>query len=180
VLLARDPYWLYAYWDFSGAHLSAVQSQLTDSSPRLVLRIFDVTYLEFNGRNAWNITDIELTPFATNWYFSVPQAEAAYCVEIGYHSSDGHFASLGRSNVVTTPRAAASLSTTVRWFTPPERREAARSMELTPRSTFTHDMEPNEIDGDAAWPSSPATEHPFSWGANHKLPPAPLGDKEHE
>ncbi len=182
VLLARDPYWLYTYWDFSGAHLSTGQSQLTDNDPQLILRVFDITYLEFNGMNAWNVTDIHLTPFATNWYFAVPQAEAAYCVEIGYRSGTGQFASLGRSNVVTTPRSAVSLSRTVRWFTPPERRSTAQLTSHMPRSAFAHEASAHDPapNNNAVWPSSSSREHPFSWGAGHKIAALPPTHKERE
>jgi len=78
VLLARDPYWLYAYWDFDAARFSNGHSRLAGDEHHFVLRVFDVTYLEFNGQNAWSTADIELAPFATNWYIPVPQAETAY------------------------------------------------------------------------------------------------------
>jgi hypothetical protein len=170
VLLARDPHWLYAYWDFNGEHFSKVQSQLGTTEAPLVLRVFDVTYVEFNGANAWSSVEVELTPFATNWYVSVPQADAAYCAEIGYRSPDNQFVPLGRSNVVTTPRADESLSTTVRWFTPPERRIMSHDSQ-PPRSQFAQGHSPK----DAAHPSAPvqpapsSAEHPFSWGTARKL-----------
>ncbi|HXG17939.1 MAG TPA: DUF4912 domain-containing protein [Methylomirabilota bacterium] len=167
VLLARDPHWLYAYWDFSGAHLSQAQNRLTSGDSRLILRVFDVTYIEFNGANAWNNLDIELTPFATNWYIAVPHPDAAYCVEIGYHSRDGQFVSLGRSNVVTTPRAEPSPITTVRWFTPPERRAAAHLSAQPPRSSFAA-SEAAQQGPPFPSPAPSSAAHPFSWGVAPK------------
>ena len=66
VLLARDPYWLYAYWDFSVEQIGAALTRLGVQDARPILRVFDVTYVHFDGTNAWSAVDIELTPFATN------------------------------------------------------------------------------------------------------------------
>jgi hypothetical protein len=167
VLLVRDPHWLYAYWDFNGEHFSKAQNQLGSSDATLILRVFDVTYVEFNGANAWSSVDVELTPFATNWYVSVPQADAAYCAEIGYRSRDNQFVSLGRSNVVTTPRAEASLSTTVRWFTPPERRAMASADSRKPHSRFAEESYPAPA-STSVQPAPSSAEHPFSWGTVHR------------
>ncbi len=169
VLLARDPYWLYAYWDFDAARFSNGHSQLAGNEHRLVLRVFDVTYLEFNGQNAWSTADIELAPFATNWYIPVPQAETAYCIELGYRSEDGQFIALGRSNTVVTPQADVSLNTTVRWLTPFERRMTTSSPTHAPRSTFAQEETPGSLSHDQAASTLSSAEHPFSWGAGHKI-----------
>jgi hypothetical protein len=168
VLLARDPHWLYAYWDFSGEHFSKARNQLAATDERLVLRIFDVTYIEFNGANAWSSRDFELTPFATSWYISVPQADAAYCAEIGYRAPDGRFVSLGRSNVISTPRAEVSPSTTVRWFIPPERRAVVTHASHAPRSSLTQDQAAGTSGHGPTLPAPSSAEHPFSWGAVRK------------
>ncbi|MGE0683646.1 MAG: DUF4912 domain-containing protein [Candidatus Binatia bacterium] len=132
VLLARDPHGVHAYWDFNGERWTQAQNQRDAEDNKLVLRIFDVTYIEFTGANSWSSTDVELTPFATSWYVSVPRADAAYCAEIGYRSHSGRFVSLGRSNVAITPRNDVSPSTTVRWLTPPERRASVQSTKIIP------------------------------------------------
>ncbi|MGH8008791.1 MAG: DUF4912 domain-containing protein, partial [Candidatus Binatia bacterium] len=104
VLLARDPYWLYSYWDFSAEQISAAHARLGAKDAQLVLRLFDVTAIDFDGANAWSKIDVELTPFTTSWYIPVARPDASYCVEVGYRAANGHFAVLGRSNVVATPR----------------------------------------------------------------------------
>ena len=177
MLLARDPYWLYAYWDFSVEQISAALTRLGAQDARPTLRVFDVTYVNFDGTNAWSEVDIDLTPFATNWYIPVPQPDAAYCVEVGYRTPDGRFAALGRSNVVATPRAEASLSTTLRWMTPPGRPISAvppPQRPPLPFSALTREQ--------GSWPLGPAgreappplpapssTQHPFSWSFGRKV-----------
>jgi len=170
VLLARDPHWVHVYWDFNGERWTEAQNQRDAENDRLVLRVFDVTYIEFNGANAWSSTDVELTPFSTSWYVPVPRPDAAYCAEIGYRSPTGRFVSLGRSNVVTTPRSEGSPVTKVRWLTPPERRGASLQKEDFPASPPSSE--------DLSWgvaPTNPSqlptpfsAERPFSWSSAPK------------
>jgi len=134
------------------------------------LRVFDVTYIEFNGANAWSSTDVELTPFSTSWYVAVPRPDAAYCAEIGYRSPTGRFVSLGRSNIVTTPRVEASPITKVRWLTPPERRDAAaqnKDFSSPPVSAVTLAWDAAQASA-SQLPAPSSDERPFSWGAVHK------------
>ena len=177
VLLARDPYWLYAYWDFSVEQIGAALTRLGVQDARPILRVFDVTYVHFDGTNAWSTVDIELTPFATNWYIPVPQPDAAYCVEVGYRTPDGRFAALGRSNVAITPRAETSPSTTLRWMTPPGRPISTIPPPQSPPVPFSALVrEPG------SWPLGPAgrealpplpapssAQHPFSWSFGRKV-----------
>jgi hypothetical protein len=172
VLLARDPHGVHVYWDFTGDHWTRAQNQRDADDDKLVLRVFDVTYVEFTGTNSWSSMDVELTPFATSWYVAVPRADAAYCAEIGYRSHSGRFISLGRSNVAITPRDEVSPSTTVRWLTPPERRASAQNTTIlpypphsqerplwasTPHST-SHLSTPSSLE------HSSSSERPSSWG----------------
>jgi hypothetical protein len=170
VLLARDPHWLYAYWDFSTEEISAVLTRLGAQEVRPILRVFDVTYLDFDGSNAWNHLDIELTPFATSWYIPVSRPDATYCAEVGYQSLDGRFAALGRSNVVSTPRDGVSPDSTLRWVTPPEQQPSpfpSPQSHPVPLTTI-----PGSSGQEAYSPlSAPSSaQHPSSWsfarGAN--------------
>ena len=167
VLLPRDAHWLYAYWDFSAERFSKAQNQLGSPTNSLILRVFDVTYIEFNGANAWSQMDIELTPFATNWYIEVPRADATYCVELGYRSPKEHFVALGRSNEATTPRAEESPSMRVRWFTPPRSPKAALQ---SPAVVVQEDV--SRVSYQSARITlfgSSSENHPFSWGAVRKI-----------
>ncbi|MBI3246716.1 MAG: DUF4912 domain-containing protein [Deltaproteobacteria bacterium] len=176
VLLVRDPHWLYAYWDFSETHFSNTQGQFGAMNDGLMLKLFDVTYIEFNGANAWSSTEIRLTPFATNWYIPVSQTDTAYCVEIGYYSRAGRFVALGRSNTITTPRTELVANADVQWFTPPELRPAAPQSGPAPRTPRAQEGRDGQkampwlpTPETAAEPPAPSpAEHPFSWGAEHR------------
>jgi hypothetical protein len=174
VLLARDPYWLYAYWDFSTEEISTALTQLGSQEVRPILRVFDVTYLDFNGTNAWKAMDIELTPFATNWYFPVPQPNTSYCAEVGYQSPDGRFVALGRSNVIITPRDGVSPDTTLRWETPTEKQPSAfPSPQSQPVPLMTPEGSAPDRQGLPSSFSAPSSaQHPSSWSMARGASPA--------
>jgi hypothetical protein len=144
MLLARDPHWLYAYWDFSAKRISSTLAQLAASEAWPVLRLHSVTSTDHNGRVVWNNSiDITLTPFATNWHIPVPHSDSSYYVEIGYLSHAGRFAALGRSDIATTPPAHISSDTTLTWQTPPERQPSQAQSLLhppLPLPTFIADL----------------------------------------
>jgi len=172
VLLARDPHWLYAYWDFSTEEISAVLTRLGAQEARPILRVFDVTYLDFDGANAWNHLDIELTPFATSWYIPVPRPDAAYCAEVGYQSPDGHFAALGRSNIVSTPRDGVSPDATLRWVTPPEQQPSPLPSPQTHPVPLTTIPGPSGQEAHSPLSAPSSAQHPSSWSFARGASPA--------
>jgi len=163
VLLARDPYWLYAYWDFSAEQIGTALTDLGTAEARPILRIFDVTYLDFDGTNAWHHMDIDLAPFATSWYIPVSRADASYCAEVGYLTADGRFVALGQSNVVATPCDGVSPSVTLQWFTPPERQPSTLPVPQG-RPLFPPATPPTGPSSHEAPSSSQGSiQHPSSW-----------------
>ena len=69
-LLVRDPYWVYTYWEIQNSVIDGLRADLKDrfNSAKKVLRVYDVTDIIFNGKNAHSFFDIELTGEAANWY----------------------------------------------------------------------------------------------------------------
>ncbi len=118
VLMVRDPWWLYAYWEATLATWDRVRAQVPKkSAAKEVLRVYDVTdVVDFNGKNFKNFFDIELTSFNENWYINVGKPNRSFCVELGLRISDGKFYMLLRSNVVKTPRYGASDVTDEEWM----------------------------------------------------------------
>jgi len=109
VLLARDPYWLYAYWEVTAtkiAEFTSTHSAWETSWP--VLRVYDVTGIAFNGENANKHIDIGINDQADNWHINTGEPDRAFCVDLGRQFPDGRFITLLRSNTVTTPRASLS------------------------------------------------------------------------
>ena len=121
VLLARDPWWLFAYWELTPtSRIRALRSLGEEAEGAVeVLRVHDVTFIDFTGDNAWSSFDIEPTPGTERWYINVWKPGASYCVELGVRTPAGRFVSILRSNPVTTSRPQPSPDTTVRWVTLP-------------------------------------------------------------
>ncbi len=111
VLLARDPSWLFAYWEISATK----QDEFTGSygpdawlSTHPVLRVYDVTGVDFNGKNANSYIDLHVDKHVDNWHIEVGEPDRSFCVDLGRMFPDGRFITLLRSNIVTTPRASLS------------------------------------------------------------------------
>jgi hypothetical protein len=120
VLLVRDPYWIHAYWDISRGTLLKARTDLGDEwhYAKSILRVYDVTGVDFDGRNASSSFDIEITGGASNWYVNTKVPNRTYCIEIGLLSRSGDFLVLARSNRATTPRDAPSEVGDEQWMIP--------------------------------------------------------------
>src|SRR3989338_1355737 len=77
-------------------------------SAKVVLRVYDVTDIIFNGNNAHKYFDIEIRGGARNWYIKVGESDRSFCVDMGFLTSYGTFFVIVRSNVVKTPRVGVS------------------------------------------------------------------------
>ncbi len=119
VLLPRDPWWLFAYWEITSASRVAALRSLGDdaTSAREVLRIYDVTFIEFDGQNAWSWFDVDFAPGAESWYVNVGKPATAYCAELGIRTAAGRFMPLIRAGAVQTPPAQPAPEAQVRWAT---------------------------------------------------------------
>lgn len=109
-LLVRDPFWVYTYWEIDSATIESIKNELKDrfNNAKKILRVYDVTDIQFDGSNAHSYFDIELTLEANNWYIKVPASARSYCVEIGFLTTDNYFKPVARSNIVATPRETVS------------------------------------------------------------------------
>ncbi|MQL52017.1 DUF4912 domain-containing protein [Desulfofundulus thermobenzoicus] len=119
VLLVRDPYWLYAYWEITATRQEEFASTFGArawASTRPVLRVYDVTGVDFNGYNANSFMDIQIQETADSWHIPVGRPNRSFCVDLGRVFPDGRFVTLLRSNVVTTPRATLSECLDEEWM----------------------------------------------------------------
>ena len=66
---------------------------------QLILRVYDMTHMDFNGSNANHTWDLDVGFSVKNWYIHVWQDNADYCAELGLVSG-GNFIPLMRSNIV--------------------------------------------------------------------------------
>ena len=106
-LISRDPDWIHAYWDISHSSVETLRSYISNEFEKAAytLRMYDTTFVNFDGNNANHWFDLDFDPKATNnWYVNLWCDNASFCGEIGLRLHDGRFFPLTRSNVVTTPR----------------------------------------------------------------------------
>lgn len=108
VLMARDPQWLYCYWELGDSTMRALQESIDRFGGDLVLRVHNVTDVVYDGTNCRGHQDIVLPRQAEgSWYFQTLGEDIDHLIEIGIRTSDGKFLAIVRSNTVRTPRAAA-------------------------------------------------------------------------
>jgi hypothetical protein len=109
VLLPIDPYWVHAYWELTPTDRPA------GGDAWFILRVYDVTGIDFDGSNADSYFDIDLDPDARNWYINLGSPGKSLCAELGRILQDGTFSPRVRSNAIQTPAAGVSLDAEERW-----------------------------------------------------------------
>jgi hypothetical protein len=98
VLMVRDPWWMFAYWDFSDDHLAKIASEVPENQRLGVSRTLRVY------RNSANdFFDIPVNDFARSWYINANVPECAYFVEMGLKTQGGAFFAIARSNTINAP-----------------------------------------------------------------------------
>lgn len=121
VLLVRDPWWIFAYWEVRKDREDDIARKISDSGDereRSILRVYDVTGVNFNGHNANAYFDIELKDLVSNWYINVSSPDRSWVVDIGVLTKKGAFYLLARSNMVHTPRFGMSEQLDAEWMIP--------------------------------------------------------------
>lgn len=109
VLIARDPHYIYAYWDYTEHDIDRVRNELKFESEdiQLVLRVHDVT-----GNHTW---DLDVGFSTKNWYIHVWQDNSDYYAKLGIRGGNDHFVPLTQSNTAHTPPASASKRNDLIW-----------------------------------------------------------------
>ena len=120
VLLVRDPWWLYAYWEVTPARAAEVTRMMSAEERarhETVLRLYDITDARGDIAAARRTLDVVLTHDVDNWFVDTGEANRTWVAELGYRTAAGRFYALVRSNVVTTPRAGPSDQFDEAWMT---------------------------------------------------------------
>ncbi len=113
-----DPYCLHVYWEVTHSDKQKILAQLERNSPppRQVIRIYDVTLIDFDKGNAHSHFDIEVDGNRGNWYIDLWSPFKSLCVEIGMKSSHGIFHPIARSNFIDIPRDCLSHTGEEKWM----------------------------------------------------------------
>jgi len=120
VLMVKDPWWLYAYWEIQPALERQARSQLAPeefAGVQSVLRAYDVTDRDVPQQPAHGWFDIPLSGMASSWFIHANAPNRSFIVELGLLTRTGRFLMLVRSNRVTTPRAGPSEIIDEEWLT---------------------------------------------------------------
>ena len=119
VLLVRDPWWLFAYWEVTPQRQQQIAREAEQKSRagrKTVLRVYDVTGLALPKYHSF--FDIELNFYADNWYIDVGLPDREWVTEIGTRTDTGRFFALVRSNKVRTPAFGISDVLDEEWMLP--------------------------------------------------------------
>ncbi|OQZ02206.1 MAG: hypothetical protein B6D35_01650 [Candidatus Brocadia sp. UTAMX2] len=110
VLMVRDTECLFAYWELRKEILDNILSTLGSMahSAKIVLRVYDVTDVLFNGNNAHTYFDIEVTDGTRSWYIHTGKPNRSFYADIGFITPNGTFRLVARSNPVKTPPSGVS------------------------------------------------------------------------
>ncbi len=119
-LLVRDPWCVYAYWEVTPSTFDKFTTRLQNkiNNARLILRVYDVTGIIFNGNNANKFFDLGIDYDVLNWYINTNSPGLSFCVELGFLLEDGEFVVILRSNTVNTPLDRPSSVIDEKWMFP--------------------------------------------------------------
>ncbi len=118
VLMVRDAFWLHAHWELTRPTIERARAAMGQDwhVARPVLRVLQVADTGTTNASERVVRDIDIHGGVNNWYIDVQDPPKNFRVEIGYLAgASGRFHSLGRSNLVTTPKASASGAIDQNW-----------------------------------------------------------------
>lgn len=125
VLLPRDPWWLYTYWDIADNKIDDIVKSIPIEDRdglKWVLRVYDITGCENleNLGQANSYYDVDISYDASNWYLNVNQPGRSWCLEIGFMTRTNRFYPIIRSNITKTPNFGVSNELDEEWMLPDE------------------------------------------------------------
>lgn len=125
-LIARDPRWLFSYWEVDWAKYPA--SKMQNGERKIFLKVSTASGAEESN--------VEINPEAKNWYVPVNHPATTYFAEIGYFDKEGEWNSIVRSGPATTPPDALSEEAQVNFATVPFHLTFQRLLEMV-KTTMT-------------------------------------------
>jgi hypothetical protein len=105
VILPRDPYCLFAYWEVSLPTRERLRQEAGDArweNAAPMLRVYKHDW--FREETVESFSDVALRSEADNWYLPVTESDRVYHAELGWRMPEGAFRPVLRSNAVRTPR----------------------------------------------------------------------------
>jgi glycosyltransferase involved in cell wall biosynthesis len=88
----------YVHWNIRKESAETLLPNEAFKNATLVVRVYDVTDIIFDGFNAHMFFDLQVNGLTGNYYFRIDHLARNYLAEAGLRSRDGVFHSLARSN----------------------------------------------------------------------------------
>ncbi len=114
VLLARDPNWMYVYWEINEKSIAELRENYGNDvfeKARQVIRVYDAGD---GSRNKY--FDMQIMFDARNWYVNVQEGGKSYFCELGLVLPDGSFVCVVKTNRVNLPSGKVSEITDEKWM----------------------------------------------------------------
>jgi hypothetical protein len=106
VLLARDPHWLYAYWEISEAKKNSFKNEFGEGLWDRSVPVIKIINVSKNTS-----TTIRVNDFSDSWFINVDDSNALYVAELGRVVANQFFINLACSNYISTPSNSISSNT---------------------------------------------------------------------
>jgi len=119
-LTARDPRWLFTYWDFNWGRYA----------PAAMRGGISQFFLKITTTSGTQEALVEINPEARNWYVPVSQPGAEYFAEIGFFTKEGAWHKVVHSAPAATPSDGLDPDTAAAFATVPAHLTFERLLEL--------------------------------------------------
>ena len=130
LLVARDPHWLYAHWDFTNEQLRKHNAASRDK--HLVVRVYR------GAASGTPVVEQHVHPESRNWFLHVGQGGAKYVAQLGYFNRSGKWETVATSAATLTPPDVLSDDTSVRFETIPVEVPFQKLLELVKGAVSEH------------------------------------------
>jgi len=115
VLLPRDPFWMFTYWEISENTLNRLIKEIGVDNFEKSKKVIRVYKIGDNGMSD-GFFDVPIVLEAKNWYINVSECGKTYECEIGIITPDGRYIGIVKTNRVTLPKSSVSDVIDEKWM----------------------------------------------------------------
>jgi hypothetical protein len=110
--VSKDPGSIFVFWEIAPDAMDGLRGTVGDNvfhSSKWVLRVIDVTDIQYDGKNGWQTVDIFIDRNVQKKYVQAPESGRTYLLECGILTPDNSFFEAVRSNACDVPRKGVSV-----------------------------------------------------------------------
>lgn len=172
VLLARDPIWIFAYWEITPQGWSNARGILTDHQCQTILRVYDLDPVSQEPQGHFDVT---IQPFSQGWHIHTGKLGGSFQVAIGIRTPEGAFREIARSNTIITPRGTISPVVDEQWLTVEEFYWLSYPPQPGHSPMEWQNHREGQITALGAYPTSPGIFSPMGVSFGEAIPEAQAG-----